>query len=223
MKKKLLIWDFDGVIADTEKIWLYHRMVTLNEEFGLNWDLKKIRKLLLGMSDKTKREVLDKMGIVTDDAFWEKNRKMDWDAMLSKGFDVTEGVVDIFKLKTIKQCIATGTLKEKMKIKIRVSGIGEYFSAEECFTADMVERGKPEPDLFLLACDKMGEKPEDAIVVEDSIAGLEAALKAGCLPVAYVEHALKDDNFYFESIKKLGIENVFDNMKDLKAFILSKI
>ena len=40
MKKKLLIWDFDGVIADTEKIWLQNRMMMLNDQFGLKWDLE---------------------------------------------------------------------------------------------------------------------------------------------------------------------------------------
>ncbi len=223
MKKKLLIWDFDGVVADTEKLWLYNRMITLNEKFGLNWDDKTVRAKLLGMSDKTKREVLDKMGFKTDDAFWEKNKKMDWDLMLSKGFQPTDGIVDIFKIKNIKQCIATGTLKEKMVMKVKVSGIGKWFSFDNVFTADMVERGKPEPDLFLLACEKMGEKPEDAIVVEDSVVGLEAAIRAGCFPVAFVGHALKDDEVYFEQIKKLGVQNIFDNMKDLKAFILSKM
>ncbi len=223
MKKKLLIWDFDGVVADTEKLWLYNRMVTLNEDFGLNWDEQTVRKNLVGMSDKTKREVLDKMGIVTSDAFWEKNRQMDWDVMLSKGFKPTEGIEDIFKMKNIKQCIATGTLKEKMKIKIEVSGIGEWFSQKNVFTADQVLKGKPEPDLFLYACEKMGEKPEDSIVVEDSVAGLKAAIKAGCLPVAFVKYALEGDQEYFNDIRALGVQNIFDNMEDLKGFVLNKM
>ncbi len=221
MKKKLIIWDFDGVIADTEKIWLYNRMVTLNEDYELNWDLKTTYRHLLGMSDKTKREVLEKMGIVTSDAFWEKNKKMDWDVMLTKGFKPTEGIVDIFKLKNIKQCIATGTLREKIEVKIKVTGIGSYFSflKNNVFTVDMVERGKPEPDLFLYACEKMGEKPNDTIVVEDSVAGLKAALKAGCMPVAFTKYALKDNKAYFEEIDALGVKNVFDDMLKLKDFI----
>lgn len=222
MKKKLIVWDFDGVIADTEKLWLHNRMITLNETFNLNWDINTVYRHLLGMSDKTKRQVLDSMGLQTDDAFWEKNRKMDWDVMISQGFEVTEGILQIFEMKNIKQCIATGTLKEKMEIKLKVSNIGKYFSEENVFTADMVEKGKPEPDLFLLACEKMGEKPEDAIIVEDSIAGLIAAKRAGCLPVAFVKYAPKDDN-YLKAIKNLGIENVFDDMKKLKENILKMI
>lgn len=222
MKKKLIVWDFDGVVADTEKLWLHNRMITLNETFHLNWDINTVYQHLLGMSDKTKREVLDSMGLKTDDAFWEKNRKMDWEVMLSKGFEPTDGIIDIFEMKNIKQCIATGTLKEKMEIKLSVSGIGKYFSKENVFTADMVERGKPEPDLFLLACEKMREKPEDAVVVEDSIAGLIAAKRAGCLPVAFVKYAPKDEN-YLKAIQDMEVKYVFDDMKKLKADILKMI
>ena len=222
MKKKLIVWDFDGVIADTEKLWLHNRMITLNETFNLNWDINTVYRHLLGMSDKTKRQVLDAMGLKTDDAFWEKNKKMDWDVMLSKGFELTEGILDIFEMKNIKQCIATGTLREKIFVKIKVARIEKYFGEQNVFTVDMVENGKPEPDLFLLACKKMGEKPENAIVVEDSVAGLMAAKRAGCLPVAFVKYAPKDDN-YLKAIKNLGIEYVFDDMKKLKENVLKMI
>ena len=77
MKKELIIWDFDGVIADTESLWLYNRMTTINETFHLNWTFEKTVNTLLGMSDKTKREVLDNLGIRTDDEFWLKNKKLD--------------------------------------------------------------------------------------------------------------------------------------------------
>ena len=223
MNKKLLIWDFDGVIADTEKLWLYNRMVTINETFNVNWSEKTTHENLLGMSDKTKREVLDALGLVTDDAFWAKNKEMDYNAMLTKGFQPTEGILDIFQMHTVKQCIATGGLKDKTAIKIKVAGIENYFPSEYVFTADMVSRGKPEPDLFLLAAEKMGVKPQDAIVIEDSIAGLKAALKAGCLPAAFIGcvHLNKDE--YIKSIQSLGISHIFDNMSDLKNFIVTQI
>ena len=55
--KKLIIWDFDGVMADTEKLWLENRRQMINEKFGLNWDFDTTNKHLGGMSDKTKRPV----------------------------------------------------------------------------------------------------------------------------------------------------------------------
>ncbi|MBR2299427.1 MAG: HAD family hydrolase [Alphaproteobacteria bacterium] len=223
MKKKLIIWDFDGVVADTEKIWLYNRMVTLNEDYGVNWDIQTVYQHLLGISDRSKREVLNQMGIVTSDAFWAKNKKMDWDVMLSKGFEPTDGIVDIFQFKNIKQCIATGTLREKIFAKIKVTGIEKYFSDSNVFTVDQVEKGKPEPDLFLYACAKMGEKPSDAIVVEDSVAGLKAALAAGCTPVAFTKYALPDNKAYFDAIRELGVDGVFDDMADVKKYVQAQM
>ena len=218
MPIKLIIWDFDGVIADTESLWLHNRMLTVNETFGLNWDMKKTSDLLCGMSDMTKRIVLDNLGLHTDDAFWAKNKKMDYDLMHHKGFKATEGLEDILKL-SIKHCIATGGLKDKTQIKIKTVGLEKYFSSNNVFTADMVERGKPEPDLFLFAASNMGEKPEDTIVIEDSIAGLTAALRAKCLPVAFTKYALNKNESYFQQIKNIGVEYLFDDMKSLKNLI----
>ena len=114
-------------------------------------------------------------------------------------------------------------MKEKTAVKIKVTGIENYFPPSHVFTADMVLKGKPEPDLFLLACEKMGVKPQEAIVVEDSLAGLTAALKAGCLPVAFIGCVHINKKAYIEQIKALGVLHIFENMFDLKTFILEQI
>lgn len=56
MSKKLIIWDFDGVISDTEKLWVENRRRMLNEKFGLNWDFATANRYLGGRSDKTKKK-----------------------------------------------------------------------------------------------------------------------------------------------------------------------
>ena len=117
--KKLLIWDFDGVIADTEKLWIQNRMLLLNKNFGLNWDMNKTYAVLGGMSDKTKKHVLEKLGLKTDEQFWEENKKLDLETML-KGFSLTDGVDNIFKDKTFTQCIATGGFADKTAEKIKI-------------------------------------------------------------------------------------------------------
>ena len=97
MKQKLIIWDFDGVIADTEKLWVQNRMEMLNEKFGLNWNFETAYKIIGGMSDKTKRETLETLGISTDDDFWQEAMRQDMLTM-QKGFALTPGIEDIFKL-----------------------------------------------------------------------------------------------------------------------------
>ena len=219
--KKLIIWDFDGVIADTEKLWLKNRQILMKEALGIDWDWETVNHYLRGTGDKTKRDVLDSLGIATDDAFWDKSIEMDVEVMNTKGFELTDGIEEIFKKKNIKQCIATGGVKSKTALKIDIAGIRKYFPENHVFTVDMVEHGKPEPDLFLLAAKKMGEKPEDCVVVEDSIAGLTAAIKAGCLPIAFLAGDLSGNNKHLTKVKNLGVPYITHNMEEVKKIIES--
>lgn len=219
MKKKLLIWDFDGVIADTEKLWLKNRQTLLKEVMNIDLDWATIENLLKGMSDFTKREMLNKVGIITDDNFWIKSMEMDLHSMYTIGFTLTKDIEDIFKLN-IKQCIATGGIKSKTLKKIDVVNISKYFPENKVFTADMVEKGKPEPDLFLLAAKSNNTQPEDCVIVEDSIAGLTAAISAKAIPIAYFDGIISDDNEQIQKIKSLGVKYIYNNMKDIKNKIL---
>lgn len=220
MVKKLIIWDFDGVIADTEKLWLKNRQILMKKLLNVDWDWQTVNHYLRGTGDKTKRDVLDNLGIVTNDDFWNKSIEMDIYTMNTQGFELTPDIEQIFKLP-IKQCIATGGVKDKTALKIKITGISSYFPENKVFTVDMVKNGKPEPDLFILAANSMGEKPQDAVVVEDSIAGLTAAIKAGCLPVAFLAGDLLNDKQHLQKVKDLGVKYIFHNMTDLKNFLLT--
>ncbi len=217
---KLIVWDFDGVIADTEKLWLANRQKLLNDVYGLNWDFNTTNHHLGGMSDKTKKHVLEKLGIKTDDAFWKKSIEMDLNTM-KNGFDLSPNIEEIFKLKNFKQCIATGGTRSKTLKKLEVVDISSFFTLDQVFTSDMVKHGKPEPDIFLLAAKTMNEKPENTLVIEDSIAGITAAFRAKMTPVAYVGCDMNNNPGYIQKIKNLGVKYIFDNMSDLKNWLLS--
>lgn len=217
MKFKLLIWDFDGVIADTEKLWVENRRLLLNEKFGLNWDFTTAKHYIAGMSDKTKREVLDGLGIITDDSFWDEAMERDY-ARMAKGFALTEGITKIFDRQEIRQCVATGGTRSKTKMKVDVVGLDRYFDDSRIFTADMVEKGKPEPDLFLLAAEKSGVSPQDCVVIEDSIAGMTAGLKAGMTVCAFGAYE-EDRESFIKKVKSLGIENIFFAMDNFEKFL----
>ena len=176
--KKLIIWDFDGVIADTEKLWVSSRMELLNRDFNLGWSFETTNKHIGGRSEKDKKRILQNLGIEVKDSFWDEAMKLDLQK-LQQGIALTPGIEDIFLMGSFDQCIATGGTMSKTKEKIKQVGIEKYFPAEKVFTADLVEYGKPEPDLFLLAAHTMDYKPEDCIVIEDSLAGLQAGRAGG--------------------------------------------
>ena len=219
---KLLIWDFDGVIADSEKVWLKNRQVYFKDRLGLNLSFDEINSYFGGTSDSTKKIILQKMGYETDDKFWDDVLDIDMKSMDTEGLDLFDGVLDILKNKTFKQCIATGGIRSKTIHKIDVIGIRGIIPDEHIFTVDCVKRGKPEPDLFFYAADKMGEKPQDCLVIEDSIAGMTAAIRAKMSVVAFLGSDIYQHQAYIDTVKALGIQNIFYSMEELKQFLFDK-
>ena len=133
--------------------------------------------------------------------------------------ELTKDIEEIFKLN-IKQCIATGGMKDKTAKKIDVVKIRNYFPDETVFTADMVEKGKPEPDLFLLAAKSFNYKPEECVVVEDSVAGIKAAIKANITPILYFDGIIDEKSQIIKEMRNLGVKYIFNNMKDIKNKII---
>lgn len=221
IRTKLIIWDFDGVIADTECLWMENRRQLLNKHFNLNWDLATTNFYIGGMSWRTRIATLQKMGIPADEKFEDEASVLDF-AKLEEGFSLTPGIEKIFTHNEIKQCIATGGTPEKTKRKLQAVGLEKRFPKETVFVAEMVKNGKPAPDLFLLSADKMGEKPADCVVVEDSLAGITAAQKAGMDVIAYIGSKMNNNPDYIAKVRKLGVRNIFDNMSDVYRYIFSE-
>lgn len=217
--KKLIIWDFDGVIANTENLWVSSRLDLLNKYFGLQWNFETAMNYIGGRSDKDKKNVLHNLGIDVSDDFFVEANKIDIER-LNKGVEKTPFIEQIFELDEFDQCIATGGVWEKTAVKVKQTGVEKYFNKNNIFTADLVKKGKPEPDLFLLAAKTMGFDPEDCFVVEDSLVGLTAAIRAKMKPIAFVAY---NKPFIVEEIKKLNIEHIFDNMLDVKNFLIKNI
>lgn len=219
MIKKLVIWDFDGVVADSEKIWIKNRQEELNKRYNLNWDFNTTNKYLGGMSDKTKREVLDFLGIITNDDFWKEALRKDILCIEQKQMLATVGVENILK-KLDNYCLATGGVLDKTIKKLKsINFWNKYFDKNNVFTVDMVDKGKPEPDLFLFASKKMGFLPENCIVIEDSIVGIKAAIKAKMDVIAFLGSEIYQTEDYLLKVKNLGVKNIFYTMEEVESFL----
>lgn len=100
------------------------------------------------------------------------------------GVPVKEGLfelLDFLKGKGIKTALATSTTAQSAVRTLKISGTLPYFDALVC--ADDVERGKPFPDPFLKAAEKLGLQPEDCLALEDSLNGIKSAHSAGMTAV----------------------------------------
>lgn len=87
------------------------------------------------------------------------------------------GVEAMFGTLDVPFCIATGSSTERAERSLAAAGLASLNAP--VFSASMVERGKPAPDLFLLAAERMGFPPQHCLVVEDSLPGILAARAAG--------------------------------------------
>lgn len=78
----------------------------------------------------------------------------------------------------INQCVASGSPLNRVMISLEKGNMLHCFKEESIFTRELVKKGKPSPDLFLLAAERMGVKHDECLVIEDSVAGVEAAIAA---------------------------------------------
>ncbi|MFV0625945.1 MAG: HAD family hydrolase [Alphaproteobacteria bacterium] len=215
--KKLIIFDFDGVIADTEKLWVsvWHKFV--NKKFSLNWSFDESYKIFAGVSPVTKIERLKNLGYQISEE--ELSQIISEENLLVSQIEITNGIVDILKDEKLIKCIGTGGPTLKTAKKIDVLNIRKYLPNEIVFTAEMVKRGKPEPDIFLYAAEKMSYKPENCLVIEDSIAGSIAAKAANMDIIAFTEHQHVDKKDYLIKLKEIGVTKFADNVEELKKYI----
>ena len=219
--KKLLIWDFDGVIADSEKLWVRAWDEILQSEKQINLSDKEKHNLLVGVSDKTRRERLEKYisGLNLDNAFMEKISKKE----VFLGTNFMTAIPDVEKVMqndNFEHCIATGATKEQHAWKMtQFQWIKKYMSEQDFFTVDMVEHGKPAPDLFLLASKTKGYTQKNCIVVGDSVNDFKAATAAGMDCIAFIGAAGNNTKQYEAECKKYGVFGVCNNMNDLNILL----
>lgn len=196
--KKLIIWDFDGVIADTEKLWVENRLYFLRRDYGVDWDFGTAYKYIGGISERDKARNLKNLGLDIKDSFWQNSFSRDYETLTQ--VTLTPHIEEIFNLKEFDQCIATGGLMERTMKKVKQTGVDKYFTSDRIFTADMVKNGKPEPDIFLLAAKKMGYELSDIMVIEDSVAGVMAAQKAGINVIVFSKYNTAQINALIEDL-----------------------
>ena len=216
--KKLVIWDIDGVIADSEKLWVSVWLDLLEKEKNLKLTKEETLNLLVGVADKTRVLRLEKhfSGLVLDDAFMQKIDAGE----RYKGthfMQPIEGVREVMADTNFCHCIATGATKEQHTWKMtQFKWIEQYMSSDDYFTVDGVEFGKPAPDLFLLAAKTKGYEPNDCMTIGDSLNDFAGARRAGMKSIAFVGAEGNDTAEYRKKCQEAGVFAVCATMSEVK-------
>ncbi|TPK73951.1 HAD family phosphatase [Mesorhizobium sp. B2-4-15] len=212
---KLVIFDCDGILVDTENL-ANRRLAEWLVTAGFPTTFEYCRKNFSGRSMvSVQREIEEQTEVRLGADFVER-----WNAglpdLFAHGVEAVPYVrefVEAVRAAGIAYCVATSARISKMHITLGQTGLLPLFE-HAMFSATMVGRGKPFPDLFLHAASTLGFAPADCIVIEDSVAGTQAGIAAGMRVFSYHGDPYSDRDGL---IQAGGI--LFDDMRELAGLV----
>ena len=177
-----LIFDFDGVIADSEAI---ANTVLAETVTGLGYSTT-LDQSLSRYAHRRWVEVMAEIEAATGKPlptnFSDDLNRATLDRFRTDLKEVSGASYFIRRFAHIPRCIASSSSIDRLQLCLSVLGMEAEFG-DRVFSADMVARGKPHPDIFLFAAARLGVSPERCLVIEDSTGGIQAAVAAGMTAV----------------------------------------
>lgn len=189
-----VIFDFDGVICDSELLH-YQALNTVFNRYGVDIPKEVHWDTYLGYSDLENIQAVNRdyrMGL--DDAAIAgliAEKKLIFDELAKSDAVIIDGVAEFIHMLTehhIRRAVCSGALRSDIDLMLAGASFADAF--EVIVSADDVTHGKPDPQGYRLALDRLNAgkntaiKPSECVVIEDSHWGLEAALAAGMNPIA---------------------------------------
>ncbi|MFI1027429.1 HAD family hydrolase [Streptomyces sp. NPDC020951] len=181
MRYDLVIFDNDGVLVDSEPI--SNRLLAgYLTELGYPTSYEDSIRDYMGSAmhrihDLVQERTGERLPAEFDDTF---HRRVF--AAFERELEPVAGAVDVLaKLAAdgVPYCVASSGSHERIRVGHRTTGLDRWFDDSRIFSSQDVGKGKPAPDLFLYAAERMGVAPERCVVVEDSPLGVQAAVAAG--------------------------------------------
>ena len=179
----LIIFDCDGVIADSE-VLSAEVLIDQLADIGIAITMDDVRRDFLGRSFPTVAATIrSRFDRPLPDGFEAAYR-----ARLLDRFQTdlaqTPGFATMLRGLGLPVCVATSSSPPRVARTLQILGLTDDFGPH-VFTASQVEHGKPAPDLFLFAARRMGRRPQDCLVIEDSLPGIQAGISAGMSVLSY--------------------------------------
>lgn len=176
-----VVFDMDGLMFDTEKLWL-DAVIKTNEEYGYDVSPELIIECMGLRKDKIDIKLKESMGETFDPVkFREINKIFMKKQVEENGLKMKKGLIELLeflKTKQVKIAVASSSSMERINQRFNEAGLSKnYF--DYIIGGDMVTEPKPNPQIYLNACKILGVEPEFAIALEDSESGLLSAYNAG--------------------------------------------
>ena len=212
MSKKAFIFDLDGVIVDTAK-YHYFAWKELANKLGFEFTMEQNERLK-GVSRVRSLEILLDIGKVQLEEdqkskyLEEKNKQYLQYIEKMDHTEILPGIDDLLHyLKLNKIPYSLGSASKNARLILEILDLIGLFDA--IVDGNDVSTAKPDPEVFLLAAEKLGVRPEECIVIEDAQAGIEAANKAGMTSIGIGdENVLHEADFLLNNTSELTIDFV---------------
>src|SRR5260221_14581191 len=179
----LIIFDCDGVLVDSEVLSCRALSEAL-AAYGIDLDVDRALDLFLGRSVSAVFQHYQALGHAIPEQFTAELRTGVRAAFLS-ALGPIEGVKSVLEDLRIPHCVASSSDIDRVSFSLSLTGLARHFDSR-LYTSQMVEHGKPAPDLFLYAAERMQVDPHRTLVIEDSISGVKAGKTAGMTAWGFV-------------------------------------
>lgn len=209
---KAAVFDMDGVLIDSEKI--YRRCWKANGiSIGIPADeMESVCDRVAGGNKSSNAKVFREIMGEDFDYLSFRQRTMDMftDYVAEHGVELKPGVVETLEFLSqhgVKIALATSTVKERADKTLDGVHLLDYF--DECVYGDEIAEGKPAPDIYEKACEKLGVLPSEAVAVEDSVNGVISADTAGLFTVMVVDLIQPNE------VTSQHTDRVYDNISSI--------
>lgn len=207
---KCIIFDSDGVLVDSETLSakVFQQMAL---ELGFELDFHAAVEQFSGTSMKESLKFIqNNIQGPLPDTFEKEFRSRTYE-VYKKELKAVPGIVDLIEKLQVPFCVASSGPLEKIRLNLGLVGLLEHFEGR-IFSSYDIDKWKPDPGIFIYAATEMGYKPEECVVIEDSAAGIRAAISGSFMVFALASKSRKE---HFEQLGAV----TFEDMKELETLL----
>lgn len=210
MKYKCILFDCDGVLVDSEEISI-GTLVSMAKSHGANIDENEAHQLFLGKSLEFCFEYIANLANKElPENFEDDFRDRTFEAF-AKDLQPTKGIHELLSKINVPVAVASNGPADKIRHNLTTTKLIDRFEGA-IFSAYDINSWKPNPELYLHAAKTMGFDVKDCVVIEDSPAGVQAALAGGFAVFGFTNHA------NFDALQQMNIP-LFDDMANLDLLL----
>ena len=212
MRYKCILFDCDGVLVDSEAL-TNGVLVEMAAELGIHLPINTNLQGISGRSLHWALEYIEQQtGMQLPDTFVPEYRSRTF-KLLARDLETFPGIYDLLERLTIDYCVASSGPLEKIRTSLTTTRLIPFFEGR-MYSSYQIQSWKPDPGIFLYAAAQMGYAPKDCVVIEDSLAGIQAA-QAGGFDVLHFRPEAHLPDFNLPNVP------VFDQLGNLDKLLIN--